>query len=156
MAPAAVVVRAARPADAEDICGLHIAAVRTLCGPFYEAAVIDGWLRGRTPQGYMHGITSARIFVAESAGQVVGWGDAHAGEVDAIFVHPHSSRRGVGSSLLARAIEVAESGAATVRVDSTLNATPFYERFGFRVVRQGTQRRNDVDVPVLTMERYAG
>jgi GNAT superfamily N-acetyltransferase len=149
-------VRSATAGDAKASCDLHIATVRALCAPFYDPAVIDGWLRGRTPEGYLRGIKAGLIFVAECRGAVVGWGDAHPGEVDALFVDPRHSRRGIGSLLLAQALEKATTAEGLIKVDSTLNAVPFYERFGFKLVRHAVQRRNDVDVPVATMERNAG
>jgi predicted N-acetyltransferase YhbS len=34
-----------------------------------------------------------------------------------------------------------------------LNAAAFYERFGFRAIARSSVRRNDVDIPVVRMER---
>jgi putative acetyltransferase len=149
-------LRLASRADAKAICDLHIATVKALCAPFYESKVIDGWLRGRIPDGYLRGIERGMIFVADSKGAVLGWGEAHPGEVDAIFVDPRYARRGIGSLLMARALEIATKAGGMVKVESTLNAVTFYQRFGFNLVRHGSQRRNDVDVPVATMEKHAG
>jgi GNAT superfamily N-acetyltransferase len=153
---AAAQIRTAVPTDARAICDLHISTVRTLCAPFYEPRVIDGWLRGRVPDGYVRGINKGRIFVAEANGEIVGWGEAHPGEVDAVFVDPRHARHGIGSLLMSTALEKAANAGGTIKVESTLNAVPFYQRFGFELVRHGTQRRNDVDVPVATMEKHAG
>lgn len=153
---ARAVLRPALRADAQAICDLHIATVKALCAPFYESRVIEGWLRGRIPDGYLRGIERGMIFVADGNGEVIGWGEAHPGEVDAIFVDPRYARRGIGSLLLKRALETATKGGGTIKVESTLNAVPFYQRFGFHMVGHGTQRRNDVDVPVATMEKHAG
>ena len=50
---------------------------------------------------------------------------------------------------------VTSSGSAVVvRLESTLNATAFYEQFGFREVGRSTARRNDVDIAVVIMERH--
>ena len=152
----AALLRSATRADAKRICDLHIATVRALCAPFYRPEIIDGWLRSRTPDGYLRGIDSGTMFVAESGGELVGWGQAHPGEVEAVFVDPRFARRGIGALLLRRALDSAATETGNVIVQSTLNAVPFYERFGFRAVRQSTQRRNDVDVPVVLMERHAG
>lgn len=149
-------LRAALRADAQAICDIHIATVKALCAPFYESVVIEGWLRGRIPEGYLRGIEQGMIFVAGDNGEVIGWGEAHPGEVDAIFVDPRYARRGIGSLLLNRALQTATRGGGTIKVQSTLNAIPFYQRFGFNLIGHSTQRRNDVDVPVATMEKHAG
>jgi ribosomal protein S18 acetylase RimI-like enzyme len=149
-------VRAARDADAQAICALHLSAVRALCAPHYAPEIIEGWLRGRVPEGYLPGIRSGSIFVAEADAKVVGFGESKPGEVLAVFVEPGSAGRRIGSLLLQRALSSAGAGKGLVRVESTINAVGFYESHGFRVVGRGSLRRNDVDVPVVIMERDAG
>jgi ribosomal protein S18 acetylase RimI-like enzyme len=149
-------VRAAQDADAQAICSLHLSAVRALCAPHYAPEVIEGWLRGRVPEGYLLGIRSGSMFVAEANAKVVGFGQSKPAEVLAVFVEPGSAGRGIGSLLLERALSDAGASNGVVRVESTINAVGFYEHHGFRVVGRGSQRRNDVDVPVVIMERNAG
>ena len=150
------IVRAAMDADAQAICSLHLSAVRALCARHYAPEIIEGWLRGRVPEGYLPGIRAGSMFVAEADAKVVGFGQSKPGEVLAVFVEPAFAGRGLGSVLLARALSDAGADKGAVRVESTINAVGFYERHGFHVVAQGTQRRNDVDVPVVVMERHAG
>jgi hypothetical protein len=69
-----VTVRAARDADAQAICALHLSAVRALCAPHYAPQIIEEWLRGRVPEGYLPGIRSGSMFVAEADTKVVGFG----------------------------------------------------------------------------------
>lgn len=149
-------VRAAQDADAQAICSLHLSAVRAHCTPYYAPEVIEGWLRGRIPEGYLPGIRSGSMFVAEVNAKVIGFGQSKPGEVVAVFVEPGSAGRGIGSLLLERALQDAGAAKGVVRVESTINAVSFYERHGFYVVGRRTQRRNDVDVPVVIMERNAG
>ena len=149
-------VRAAKDADAQAICALHLSAVRAHCASHYAPAIIEGWLRGRVPEGYLPGIRSGSMFVAEADTKVVGFGQSRPGEVLAVFVDPSAARRGIGSLLLVKALSDAGAERGAVRVESTINAVGFYESHGFRVLDQGTQRRNEVDVPVVIMERYAG
>jgi ribosomal protein S18 acetylase RimI-like enzyme len=154
--PSLATVRAAQDADAQAICSLHLSAVRTFCAPHYSPEIIEGWLRGRVPEGYLPGIRTGSLFVAEVNAKVVGFGQSKPGEVLAVFVEPGSAGRGIGSLLLERALRDASAGKGVVRVESTINAVGFYENHGFRVVARGSQRRNDVDVPIVIMERHAG
>jgi GNAT superfamily N-acetyltransferase len=62
-------------------------------------------------------------------------------------------RRGVGAAIMTHALEIARRGHdGPVRVEATLNAAPFYARFGFREVGRSTLRRGAVDVPFVLME----
>jgi GNAT superfamily N-acetyltransferase len=76
--------------------------------------------------------------------------------VVAVFVDPQWARRGVGTALLSRAVDFAARTSRSVRLESTLNAVSFYESFGFRQITRSSVRRNDVEVPVVIMERHAG
>jgi GNAT superfamily N-acetyltransferase len=146
--------RTATLADAARLHELHTAAVRQLCAPHYAPDIIDGWLANRTPSGYLQAIERAAIFVVEHAGRIVGFGEADAGFVVACYVEPTLARRGVGSTIMAHALTIARHGHdGPVRVEATLNAAAFYERFGFRAVARSSVQRNDVDIPVVLMER---
>ena len=149
-------IRPATPSDAQRIHELHRDSVRALCASFYEPAIIDGWLRGRTPAGYLLGISNGATFVAETHSKIIGFSEGILGEVLAVFVDPQYAGRGVGTALLSRALDLAVGAGGAVRLESTLNATGFYERFGFRQISHSIVRRNDVDVPVVIMEKHAG
>ena len=71
-----------------------------------------------------------------------------------MFVDPAYKRKGLGAALLKKAWEQAAGSVGVVCLESTLNATLFYEQFGFHEVGRSTARRNDVDVPVVIMERH--
>ncbi len=151
-----LLIRPAAVADAEAIHRVHTASVRELCARSYDSRTIEGWLLGRSVAGYLRGISNGITVVAQREGQVVGFSEAVSGEVLAVFVDPASSRSGVGAALLAEALERAGGDRVNIRLEATLNAVGFYERFGFVSTAQRTVRRNDVDVPVVVMERRAG
>jgi GNAT superfamily N-acetyltransferase len=147
-------IRTATPDDAARLHELHSAAVRQPCARHYAPDIIEGWLANRTPSGYLGEIERAAIFVVEHEGRIVGFGEADAGMVVACYVDPALARRGIGSTIMAHALALARRGHdGPIRLESTLNAAAFYERFGFRAVARSSVRRNDVDIPVVLMER---
>ncbi|HEY3100323.1 MAG TPA: GNAT family N-acetyltransferase [Methylomirabilota bacterium] len=147
-------IRLAVPADAAQLHALHTEAVRRICAPHYAAEVIDGWLNNRAPAGYLTPIERGALFVVERDGTVVGFGEATPGVIVACYVDPTVVRRGVGSVIMTRALELARQGHdGPIRVQATLNAVPFYARFGFHELERSTLRRGDVDVPYVLMER---
>jgi len=90
-------------------------------------------------------------------GSLVGFGEAIPGAVIAVYVEPSSVRKGIGTALLLHAIAIARcTRGAPIRLEATLNSRGFYERAGFREVARSTVKRNEVDVPVVIMERDAG
>lgn len=150
-------IRTARADDAPRIHALHTASVRALCAGHYAANVIEGWLANRAPESYLAEIARGALFVAERDGLIVGFGEATAGTVVAVYVDPAAIRRGVGRAILRHALGLARRGHdGPVRLQATLNARDFYAREGFRDVERATVRRNHVDIPVVVMEDERG
>ena len=150
----AFAIRVATPEDADRLHQLHTTSVRRICAPHYAPEVIDGWLANRVPEGYLPPIERGDIFVVEDGGRIVGFGEATPGVVVACYVDPAMVRRGVGSAIMEHALVIARRGHdGPIRVEATLNAAPFYARFGFGELARATLRRGEVDVPYVLMAR---
>ncbi|HEY1329813.1 MAG TPA: GNAT family N-acetyltransferase [Casimicrobiaceae bacterium] len=153
---APITLRTAKLEDAERLHEVHISAVRALCSSHYSAEIIEGWLLNRKPEGFFEPIRRAAIFVAESEGDVVGFGEVAPGAVVAVYVEPSMARRGIGRRILEHALVLARgSSPEPVIVESTMNASEFYGRHGFREVSRSTVKRNHVNVPVIVMRHDA-
>ena len=152
-----IILRSSKREDADRLHELHTASVRTLCKNCYSEEVIDGWLLNRTPSGYHKPIDEQMLFVAEREGQIVGFGEAVPGRIVAVFVDPGHIHQGIGTMILAHAVEMArESHNGSIRLESTLNARDFYAQAGFREIKHSTVHRNHVEVPVVIMEYTNG
>jgi putative acetyltransferase len=131
-------VRRATPEDSAAVGRVHVRAIKRLCVHHYAPAEIAAWAGPRRPDHYVAAIRQKDFYVAEEAGAVVGFStlDAAAGEVEAVYVTPEATGRGIGLQLL----RVLEERARKLRVralhlNASLNAVPFYERAGYE--RQG-------------------
>jgi GNAT superfamily N-acetyltransferase len=146
-------IRKSIRADAPRLHELHTTSVRTLCSGHYAPEVIDGWLLNRRPQGYLRPIDRGDIFVAEYGSSIIGFGEAISGSVIAVYVDPTAVRRGVGSAIMHHALGIARRGhVGPVRLEATLNAVGFYQRFGFHEVERSSVGRGQVAVPCVVME----
>ncbi len=145
-------IRTARESDAPTLHEIHTISVRELCRKDYSPDIIEGWLKNRSPEGYLRAISAGEMYVAELDGQIVGFGHAVPGEVKAVFVHPKFSNQGIGISLAKHGIKLARSESPdVVRVEATLNARRFYEKLGFSVIRETNAQRNDIHISILEM-----
>ena len=152
---AAFTIRPATPADAEVLCALHKASVRTLCRGAYTADEIEAWLRDREPQGFRHAMTDGgeTMLVAERDGAVVGFASIKETALFGLYVDP-ATGRGVGRVLLSAAEdEVRRRGASVLSLQATLNAVPFYRQHGFMRQERSTVRRGGRDLAVLEMTK---
>ncbi len=154
MINAIATIRTALTEDAPRIHAIHTAAVRTICAMYYPSEIIDGWLLNRTPACCLPSIERKAIFVAEIKQEIVAFGEATSGSVVAVYVDPAAIGKGVGRLILAHAIELARHGhSGPIRVESTLNASSFYEHHGFVEMDRSCVKRNHVEVQIVVMER---
>jgi putative acetyltransferase len=152
---AAFTIRPAGLADAEAMCALHKAAVRSLCVGAYTADEIEAWLRDREPAGYRHAMTDGgeTMLVAERDGAVVGFVSIKQSMLSGLYVDPGRGR-GAGRLLLEAAEDLVRWGGATVlSLQATLNAVPFYREHGFMRQDRSSVRRGGRDLAVLDMTK---
>jgi putative acetyltransferase len=105
-----------------------------VCAAFYEIEQIDAWSSGKEASGYLEPIATRVFLVAVAEDLVVGFGElvAEAGEIRAVYVRPDRVRQRVGSALLAALeAEAHDRSVARLSLRSTVNAVPFYERYGY-------------------------
>jgi GNAT superfamily N-acetyltransferase len=118
MAVTNIVIRQAQREDASRLHELHTASVRALCSEHYSPEIIDGWLQNRSANGYLPPIERGEIFVAQRGSRIVGFGEAAAGVIVAVYVDPSAIHQRIGSTILRHMIEMARRGhKGPLRVD---------------------------------------
>jgi len=130
--------RAARLDDAETVFNITRASIAGLAQGCYSPAQIENWMGERTPRFYEDLIARGRMTVCLRNGIVVGFVDAEPGEVTRLFVLPEAAGSGLGQRLLDIGVAQARLGhRGPVRLEATLNAEAFYQRYGFRSTGRG-------------------
>lgn len=115
---------------------MHTRAIRHGAATHYAADDLAAWSSRMTPASYAEPLLTRTLLVAERPdGTVIGFGQLDTGEgvIEAVYVDPDHARRGVGRAIvseLERAARIA--GVATLVLDASLNALPFYEALGYR------------------------
>jgi N-acetylglutamate synthase-like GNAT family acetyltransferase len=135
-------IRRATQEDKEAIWRVHGRAIRGTCASHYPPEVIEVWAGRLRSEKYAEAIGRYEFFVAEEDGVVVGFGELgqQAGAIQGLYVSPDVKGRGVGWRLLCTLEERARAyGLKSLRLTSSLNAVPFYERAGFKAVEELTE-----------------
>lgn len=146
-------IRLALPDDAPAIHNLHTRSVRGLCSRDYPAEVIDGWLLGRSPEGYkMRGIAAREMYVFEAGGTILGFSHVMPAVLVALFVDSAHARQGVGRALFDHAVNLIRAGGQSpTPFEATLTALPFYLKMGCTEVRRSFVQKNHVKVETVLM-----
>ena len=120
---------------------MRTAAIRGLCDSHYDESQVEAWAKVQPPGNFPDTILERDFLVAEGDGEILGFGfvDRYRAEVEAIFVGPEFSRRGIGSELLARLETIArQAGLQRLTLSSSLNAVRFYQAAGYQAIGETT------------------
>lgn len=130
--------RTARPDDAEKVFDITRASIAGLSRGRYSPAQIENWMGERTPRFYQELIARGRMTVCLRGDIVVGFVDVEPGEVTRLFLLPEAAGAGLGQQLLDIGVAQARLGhSGPIRLEATLNAEAFYQRYGFRSTGRG-------------------
>ena len=133
-----IVVRPASPGDGQALYDVTARSIQGLGKQHYSDEQLSGWMGERTADYYEAMIEKGKAFIAEERGEILGFVDADPGEVTRLFLLPEAAGRGLGARLLKLGLAAATKGhSGPVRVEATLNAQGFYERYGFKPIRNG-------------------
>ena len=129
-------------------------AITQVCSKDYSEAQIHAWV----PAQYDHAKWKQRIdtiqpFVAVLNGEVVGYADIQKdGYIDHFYVSGNFQSRGVGkalmSKLLAQQLDIKKAYS-----NVSITARPFFEKHGFRLVKENIVQVRGIDLVNFTMER---
>jgi GNAT superfamily N-acetyltransferase len=126
-------IRKAIADDTDSIWTTRNAAIMAQCVGFYSIADLHIWTDGVPTERFMQSVID-KWHVAVVDQTVVGTGiiDVASGHIDAVFVRPEMTRRGVGTSMMNYLETIAlENRLCSLTLDSTLNAVNFHRRCGF-------------------------
>jgi len=130
--PAQISYRRSVSEDCAAVFHLVTASVRRLAPDPYPAEVVGTWMQGRAVEDYRQDCAGALIWIAEVAGRPVGFAHGEPGEVKRLFVDADFTGFGLGAGLMQRALADARlPKGGVVRIEATLNAVPFYQKWGF-------------------------
>ncbi|OON59588.1 GNAT family N-acetyltransferase [Massilia sp. KIM] len=149
--------RTAVSADLAELWALRTRAVRASCATHYPPDIIDTWCAAPPPATLPLLVQAGGGLVAEEDGRVIGYAilNQETGEVDAVFVEPEHQGRGIARDLMQRLETLAVArGLPRLFLSASLNAVPFYERAGFRSLREEIySHRSGIGIRSVFMEK---
>src|SRR5690349_21145488 len=112
-------IRRAEAADEAVLTSIRRSAILALAVPAMSAEQAEKWAARAVGDRVARAIRDHEVWVAVEEA-TIGWIEVDRDRVAALYVSPSSSRRGIGSALLARAeTSIRDSGYATARLESS-------------------------------------
>jgi len=143
-------IRRYRPGEEAALFEIYYSAIHLLASRDYSPEQIQAW----APRDLDQGLWATRIrgihpFVAELAGELVGYADLQAnGYIDHFFVSGQHGRHGIGTALMSHLLQEARAASLMeLTSDVSRTAQPLFERFGFTVVEERQPELRGVVIP---------
>jgi putative acetyltransferase len=135
-----VALRPYEPAAASGTLTVFTEAIVQTAAAHFTAEQIEAWAKqGRRDLAtWDSAMIERRSVVAVQGGEVVGFSDVdQQGYIDMLYVSPRHLRRVIARTLLGFLEEQARAaGTSELTSDVSVAARPFFERFGFEVLRE--------------------
>ena len=135
-----MIIRYARSEEAEILWVLRNRALRHGCKNIYPENVLLAWTPEEMPPSYRQIIDDNPFFVIDNEDGIPvasGFLSLSDRSVEAVFSLPEYSGKGHASQIIdAIKQEALSRNIATLRLSSTPNARSFYEKRGFKLIRE--------------------
>ncbi len=152
-----IVIRQYKESDATDLWGIFHHTVRHINIRDYSQAQVEAW----APENFDMEVWKRKMrtispFVAEIDGVIVGYSDLQpSGLIDHFFCHHQYQAQGVGRALMEHILAVGETrGIERYFSEVSITARPFYEHFGFSVVREQLIEVRGQQLTNFVMEKF--
>ncbi len=149
------VLRRYKPNDIDAIAALFHETVHSVCAKDYNPVQLCAWADGSVSKpAWNASLLAHHTVVAESDGEIIGFGDIDGDYLDRLFVHKDWQSCGVATVLLAALEQHArETGQVRVITHASVTAKPFFGRRGYAVVKEQQVERNGVLLTNFVMEK---
>lgn len=144
------------PADLDALGQLFYETVHTVNAVDYTPEQINAWAPGAIDRArWSQTLAEHFTQIAQMGDQIVGFGDlAEDGYLDRLYVHRDFQHCGVATALCdALEAQARRLGVPAVRTHASITARPFFEKRGYRVIREQQVERAGVRLTNYVMER---
>jgi putative acetyltransferase len=148
-------IREGSEADLPALAELYETSVRVLGPERYSPAHVDAWAAfARDREAFRAKVLESTCLVAEEGRVVVGFATLERdGVVGLLYVRADRARQGIGSALLAAAVDLAEERGLRLRTIAGEFSRGLFERFGFTEYETEEKEHNGVVFRRFLMER---
>ena len=136
-----IYIRKYNESDARDLWTIFYHTICNVNSRDYTQAQVEAWAPDNvSPEVWQRKMNVISPFVAEIDREIIGYTDLQEdGLIDHFFCHHEHQGKGVGRRLMEHVLRVGElQGITRFYSEVSITARPFYEKFGFKVVKEQT------------------
>lgn len=146
-------IREYRTSDCEEMAEFFYNTVHTVNAKDYTKEQLDAWATGQVDlEEWNQSFQEHHSVVAVDEGTITGFGDIdRAGCLGHLFVHADYQRRGIATAICNELEQAA--GVEKITAHVSITARPFFERRGYKTVREQKVVRRGVSFTNYLMEK---
>ncbi len=147
-----MVIREYRTSDCRELAELFYNTVHSVNAKDYTQEQLDVWATGKVNlEEWNQSFKEHYCIVAVDKKTITGFGDIDKnGYLDRLFVHKDYQGKGIATAICDK-LEQAASG--KVITHASITARPFFERRGFKVVKEQQVERQGIFLTNFVMEK---
>jgi ribosomal protein S18 acetylase RimI-like enzyme len=139
----------------KQIVELFINTVHNINKKDYTKEQLNAWANPRYDLNtWEKRFEKSKPYLCMFEDEVVGFCEYYDGYIDCFYIHFKYQGCGVGKLLLTHIFQLVKNNKIDkIKVDSSITAKPFFEKFGFIQVRENLLKRENVEFVNFSMER---
>lgn len=145
-------LRRYKQSDCRELAELFYNTVHTVNAADYNNEQLNAWATGRVDlEAWNKSLQEHYSIVAVDNGIIVGFGDIdQTGYLDRLYVHADYQGRGIATAICNK-LEQSVSG--KIVTHASVTAKPFFEKRGYKVIKEHSVERQGVFLTNFVMEK---
>lgn len=145
-------LRRYKQSDCRELAELFYNTVHTVNAADYNNEQLNAWATGRVDlEAWNKSLLEHYSIVAVDKGIIVGFGDIdQTGYLDRLYVHADYQGRGIATAICNK-LEQSVSG--KIVTHASVTAKPFFEKRGYKVIKEQSVERHGVFLTNFVMEK---
>lgn len=147
-----------RPEHINEIAKLFYDTVHTICVKDYSKEQLDAWATGTLDKELWNkSLSEHYTIVVKINGKIVGFGDMDGNYFDRLYVHKDYQNQGIATTIAEKLEQHASSkGAYKIAVHASITAKTFFEKRGYKIIKEQQVERYGVKLTNFAMEKNLG
>lgn len=132
----------------KQIAELFTNTIHKTCNKEYTKEQLNAWANPNIDyEVWEKRLDKTKPYLAILDEKLVGFAEFYEDYIDCFYVHHKYQGQGVGKTLLSHLLNQAKQNKIkTLRVDASITAKPFFEKYGFKEVKKNYVKRDNQDL----------
>jgi len=138
----------------KDIPILFTNTIHKTCNKDYTQSQLNAWANPNIDfEIWEEKVAKSKPYLAIIQNKLVGFVEFYEDYIDCFYIHHQYQGIGVGKSLMEHVLAIAKNNnISKIKVDVSITAKPFFEKFGFKQVKMNHIKRCDEELINFSMQ----